>query len=50
MDRIRKMIEKIKGKKLIKIFVSNKKMNLVKKLENNILTDNGFFCIINSEK
>ena len=36
MDRIRKMREKNKGKKLFKVFISNKIMDYVKKLENNI--------------
>ena len=36
MDRIRKMREKMKEKKPIETFVSNKIMNLAKILENNI--------------
>ena len=36
MDRIRKMREKMKGKKLVETFVSNKIMDLAKKLDNNI--------------
>ena len=36
MDRIRKMREKNKGKKLFKVFISNKIMDYAKKLENNI--------------
>ena len=36
MDRIRKMREKMKEKKSIETFVSNKIMNLAKILENNI--------------
>ena len=36
MDRIRKMREKMKGKKLVETFVSNKIMDLAKKLEDNI--------------
>ena len=66
MDRIRKMREKMKEKKSIETFVSNKIMNLAKILENNIRkiespkendginlklkADNGFFCIINSHE
>ena len=36
MNRIRKMREKNKGKKLFKVFISNKIMDYAKKLENNI--------------
>ena len=36
MDRIRKMREKNKGKKLFEVFISNKIMDYAKKLENNI--------------
>ena len=36
MDRIRKMREKMKGKKMVETFVSSKIMDLAKKLENNI--------------
>ena len=36
MDRIRKMREKMKGKKMVETFFSNKIMDLAKKLENNI--------------
>ena len=36
MDRIRKMREKNKGKKLFEVFISNKIMEYAKKLENNI--------------
>ena len=66
MDRIRKMREKMKEKKSIETFVSNKIIDLAKILENNIRkiespkeseginlnlkADNGFFCIINSKK
>ena len=66
MDRIRKMREKMKGKKLVETFVSNKIMDLAKKLENNIQNqgsfkesdgsnsklkvEDGLFTIINSQK
>ena len=66
MDRIRKMREKMKGKKLVETFVSNKIMDLAKKLENNIQkqgsfkesdgknlklkAEDGLFTIINSQK
>ena len=36
MNRIRKMREKNKGKKLFEVFISNKIMDYAKKLENNI--------------
>ena len=36
MDRIRKMREKMKGKKLVETFVSNKIIDLAKNLETNI--------------
>ena len=36
MDRIRKMREKNKGKKLFEVFISNKIMDFPKKLENHI--------------
>ena len=36
MDRIRKMREKMKAKKEVQTFISNKIMDLAKKLENNI--------------
>ena len=42
MDRIRKMREKMKGKKLIETFVSNKINDLAKKLENNIQKQGSF--------
>ena len=42
MDRIRKMREKMKGKKLVETFVSNKIMDLAKKLENNIQKQGSF--------
>ena len=66
MDRIRKMREKMKGKKMVETFVSNKIMDLVKNLENNIQKQgsfkesvgiylklkvkDGLFTIINSQK
>jgi hypothetical protein len=66
MDRIRKMREKMKGKKMVETFVSNKIMDLAKKLENNIQKQGSFkesdginlnlkieyglFTIINSKK
>ena len=66
MDRIRKMREKMKGKKLVETFVSNKIIDLSKKLENNIQNqgsfkesdgsnsklkvEDGLFTIINSQK
>ena len=66
MDRIRKMREKMKGKKMVETFVSNKIMDLAKKLENNIQKQGSFkesdginlklkvevglFTIINSQK
>ena len=66
MDRIRKMREKMKGKKFVETFVSNKIMDLAKKLENNIQNqgsfkesdgsnsklkvEDGLFTIINSQK
>ena len=66
MDRIRKMREKMKGKKMVETFVSNKIMDLAKKLENNIQkqgsfkesdginlklkVEDGLFTIINSQK
>ena len=63
MDRIKKMREK-KGKKTIELCVSNKIMELVKKLENNIentnimkdkkdikfVYDDGLFKILNNQK
>ena len=66
MDRIRKMREKMKGKKLVETFVSKKIIDLAKKLENNIQkhgsfkesdginlklkVEDGLFTIINSQK
>ena len=66
MDRISKMREKMKGKKMVETFVSNKIMDLAKKLENNIQKQGSFkesdginlklkvedrlFTIINSKK
>ena len=66
MERIRKMREKMKGKKMVETFVSNKIMDLAKKLENNIQkqgsfkesdginlklkVEDGLFTIINSQK
>ena len=66
MDRIRKMREKMNPKKLVETFVSNKIMDLAKKLENNIQNqgsfkesdgsnsklkvENGLYTIINSQK
>ena len=42
MDRISKMREKMKGKKLVETFVSNKIMDLAKKLESNIQNQGSF--------
>ena len=66
MDGIRKMREKMKRKKLAETFVSDKIIDLTKKLENNIQNqgsfkesdgrnsklkvEDGLFTIINSQK